>query len=79
MRKAGSERSISRYNIGLLYRGVSVAGHGLEYERARAAGANAASNEQLGYDDCPYDEDHEPVLRAMWQDGFLTTKLYGTG
>ena len=56
-----------------------MADHVLEYESARAAGANAASNEKLGYDDCPYDEDHEPVLRAMWQDGFLTTKLYGTG
>ena len=50
-----------------------------EYERARTAGVNAASSEKLGYDDCPYDEDHEPILRAMWQDGFLTTKLYGTG
>jgi hypothetical protein len=59
--------------------GVYVADHVLVFERARTAGANAASSEKLGYDDCPYDEDHEPILRAMWQDGFLTTKLYGTG
>ena len=50
-----------------------------EYERARTAGASAASSENLGYDDCPYDADNEPILRAMWQDGFLTTKLYGAG
>jgi hypothetical protein len=59
--------------------GVYMADHVLEFERARTAGANAASSEKLGYDDCPYDEDHETILRAMWQDGFLTTKLYGTG
>jgi len=74
----GSERNIFCYHTSLLSKGVSVADHLSEYEKARAAGASAASSE-LGYDDCPYDGDHELILRAMWQDGFLTTKLYGTG
>lgn len=49
----------------------------LEYTRARSAGAAAASTGKLQYDDCPYGEAREPILRAMWQDGFLTTKLSG--
>lgn len=58
---------------------MGVTDHALEYERARAAGASAASSDKLGYDDCPYDEGLEPILRALWQDGFVSTKLYGTG
>jgi len=60
-------------------KGGCVADHVLEYERARTADAEAVSSKKLGYDDCHYDEDHEPILRATWQDAFLTTKLYETG
>lgn len=56
-----------------------MADHLFEYEKARAAGVKAASSDNLGYDDCPYDGNDELILRAIWQDGFLTTKLYGSG
>lgn len=42
-------------------------------EQAKSAGAKAAS-----LDECPYSADQDPLLRAIWQDAFVTAKLYRT-
>lgn len=55
------------------HEGANVQDLIIRCELARLAGAKASSLEE-----CPYNEDKDPVLRAMWQDGFVTSKLYGS-
>jgi len=43
----------------------------LDCDRARLEGAKAAS-----LDDCPYSSERDPLLWAIWQDAFVTEKLY---
>lgn len=51
-------------------------GISLEAENARNEG-KAASRDPAGQlDHYPYDEQREPLLRAIWQDAFATSKLY---
>lgn len=44
--------------------------------KARNDGRIAASDPVAHLALCPYDEIRDPVLRAMWQDGFVVTRLY---
>jgi len=46
--------------------------------KARNDGRIAASDPVAYLALCPYDEIRDPVLRAMWQDGFVVTRLYGS-
>lgn len=44
---------------------------------ARAEGAAAGKDREARLELCPYDEAQSPVLRAIWQDAFVTARLYG--
>jgi hypothetical protein len=44
---------------------------------ARNEGLAAAKNREGRLEHCPYDEVRNPVLRAIWQDAFVTARLYG--
>jgi hypothetical protein len=46
-------------------------------ERARDDGVAAGMEPSISLDHCPYDECEEPILRAIWQDAFVTSRLYG--
>ncbi len=45
--------------------------------RARDEGSAAAKEPDASLDQCPYSEEHDPVLRANWQDAFVMARLYG--
>jgi hypothetical protein len=47
-----------------------------ECRKAREEGSAAAHAPDGNLDQCPYDE-QEPILRANWQDAFVTARLYG--
>ena len=44
---------------------------------ARAEGLAAGKDREGRLELCPYDEAQTPVLRAIWQDAFVTARLYG--
>ena len=46
-------------------------------EIARNEGITAGSDPAGQLAHCPYDEQREPLLRAIWQDAFATSRLYG--
>lgn len=48
-----------------------------EVEIARSEGISASKDPASQLDHCPYDEQREPLLRAIWQDAFATSRLYG--
>jgi hypothetical protein len=46
-------------------------------EQARDDGVAAGMEPSISLDHCPYDEYEDPILRAIWQDAFITSRLYG--
>jgi hypothetical protein len=46
-------------------------------EQARDGGAAAGMEPTISLDQCPYDECEDPILRAIWQNAFVTSRLYG--
>jgi len=44
---------------------------------ARVEGLAAGKDTEGRLEHCPYDEDQTPVLRAIWQNAFVTARLYG--
>jgi hypothetical protein len=46
-------------------------------EQARDDGVAAGMEPSISLDHCPYDEREDPILRAIWQDAFVTSRLYG--
>jgi hypothetical protein len=46
-------------------------------EKARSEGAAAGEDRTKKLDDCPYGELDDPMFRAIWQDAFATSRLYG--
>jgi hypothetical protein len=46
-------------------------------EQARNDGVAAGLEPSISLDHCPYDECEDPILRAIWQNGFVTSRLYG--
>ena len=70
---AAFKRPLTCYSdTGVLDKGANVLNFNIRCELARSEGAKASN-----LDECPYNENNDPVLRAMWQDGFVTSKLYG--
>jgi hypothetical protein len=47
-------------------------------EKARDDGAATGCKESTTLDLCPYKEEQDPVLRALWQDAFVTARHYGS-
>jgi len=60
-------------------RGLGIAMNTLssEAEIARNEGVAASNDPDGQLDHCPYDEQRQPLLRAIWQDAFTTSRLYG--
>ncbi|RYF22516.1 MAG: hypothetical protein EOO77_03930 [Oxalobacteraceae bacterium] len=48
-------------------------------DRARNEGVVTSRDPAGRLDHCPYGEHQDPVLRAVWQDAFAASKLYGDG
>jgi hypothetical protein len=48
-----------------------------ECRKAREEGRAAAHAPGGNLDQCPYNEQQNPILRANWQDAFVTARLYG--
>jgi hypothetical protein len=48
-----------------------------ECRRAREEGSAAAHAPDGSLDQCPYNEQQDPILMANWQDAFVTARLYG--
>lgn len=48
-----------------------------EAEIARNEGVAASNDPDGQLDHCPYDEQRQLLLRAIWQDAFATSRLYG--
>jgi hypothetical protein len=48
-----------------------------EWRKAREEGSAAAHAPDGNLDQCPYNEQQNPILRANWQDAFVTARLYG--
>jgi hypothetical protein len=48
-----------------------------ECRKAREEGSAAARAPDGSLDQCPYNEQQDPILRANWQDAFVTARLYG--
>jgi len=46
-------------------------------EQARDDGIAAGKEPSGSLDHCPYDECEDPILRAIWQNAFVTSRLYG--
>jgi hypothetical protein len=46
-------------------------------EQARDDGVAAGMEPSISLDHCPYDECEDPILRAIWQNAFVTSRLYG--
>jgi hypothetical protein len=44
---------------------------------AQAEGLAAGKAKEGRLEHCPYDEAQTPVLRAIWQNAFITARLYG--
>ena len=44
---------------------------------AQAEGLAAGKEKEGRLEHCPYDEAQTPVLRAIWQNAFITARLYG--
>lgn len=44
--------------------------------QASAEGTEAGNKKSGSLDYCPYTEEHDPVLRALWQNAFVTAGLY---
>ena len=44
---------------------------------ARVEGLAAGKDPEGSLAHCPYDEQHTLFLRAIWQDAFVTARLYG--
>lgn len=61
----------------VLLAGVDMSDFDQQCAQARSDGGDAARSERIAYDECPYTEQGDPLLRAMWQDGFIVGKLYG--
>ena len=57
--------------------GISMNVLSREEEIARNEGISASKDPASQLDHCPYDEQREPLLRAIWQDAFATARLYG--
>lgn len=57
--------------------GIAMDAISPEVEIARSEGISASKDPASQLDHCPYDEQREPLLRAIWQDAFATSRLYG--
>jgi hypothetical protein len=44
---------------------------------AQTEGLAAGKTLEGRLEQCPYDEAQSPVLRAIWQNAFVTARLYG--
>jgi len=44
---------------------------------AQTEGLAAGKEKEGRLEHCPYDEAQTPVLRAIWQNAFITARLYG--
>lgn len=69
----------SRPKLGVNGLGIVMDGISREAENARNRGIAESRDPDGSLDRCPYDEQGEPLLRAIWQDAFATAKLYGDG
>ena len=45
-------------------------------EQASAEGTETGNKKSGSLEHCPYTEEHDPVLRALWQNAFVATRLY---
>jgi hypothetical protein len=57
--------------------GVVVQSTSRAPEQARDDGVVAGMEPSISLDHCPYDECEDPILWAIWQDVFVTSRLYG--
>lgn len=46
-------------------------------EQAHVDGVAAGKEPEGRLEHCPYDECTDPILRAIWQNAFVTSRLYG--
>jgi hypothetical protein len=63
-------------DLGLTLSGIAVLNFDAECGRARDEGSAMAAEPDGSLDRCPYDEQQDPILRAIWQDAFVTARLY---
>lgn len=52
-------------------------GNRTDTEQARDQGVASGQAVSGSLEHCPYDEFKDPILRAIWQDAFVTARLYG--
>lgn len=65
-------------HLGVTLSGFAMIFYGdAECRKAREEGSAAAHEPDGNLDQCPYNEQQDSILRANWQDAFVTARLYG--